>query len=191
MYSNPDEIHEAWYWPKRILRIGWLCITSRPVLWGRCGSLIAHEQLTCRTQNKKLQNVSFICSKKCWKKNDYLVCEGQYLSILAFLGSLILTDFRQGGYWPAGRVQYFSAEVPLIWTSGGGLLGRNQTRARTWWVYLYPTSYAIALARKQVGFNCVQGKLGFTPWHIVCCENHTCRWGMFTGQMVKWSKQHK
>ena len=69
--------------------------------------------------------------KSAENKKDYLVCEGQYL-IHAFLGSLILTDFRQGGYWPAGRVQYFSAEVPLIWTSGGGLLGRNQTRARTW-----------------------------------------------------------
>ena len=30
--GHPSAADEAWYWPKRILRSGWLCITSRPVL---------------------------------------------------------------------------------------------------------------------------------------------------------------
>ena len=44
--SNPSHssaANEAWYWPKRILHSGWLCITSRPIFKGRCGSLIVHE----------------------------------------------------------------------------------------------------------------------------------------------------
>ena len=39
---SPSAADEAWYWPKRILRSGWLCKTSRPVLQERYGLLIVH-----------------------------------------------------------------------------------------------------------------------------------------------------
>ena len=43
---------------------------------------------TCRTQKKMFENACFYMLKKnVLKTNDYLVCGGQYLSILTFLGS--------------------------------------------------------------------------------------------------------
>ena len=39
---SPSAADEAWYWPKRVLRSGWLCKTSRPVLQERYGLLIVH-----------------------------------------------------------------------------------------------------------------------------------------------------
>ena len=36
--DHPSVANEAWYWAKRILRCGWLCITSRPIYFlERCG----------------------------------------------------------------------------------------------------------------------------------------------------------
>ena len=31
---TPAQLNEAWYWPKCVLRSGWLCITSRPIFKG-------------------------------------------------------------------------------------------------------------------------------------------------------------
>ena len=43
--GHPSAADEAWYWPKCILRSGWLYITSRSLL-GRCSSLIVHALLS-------------------------------------------------------------------------------------------------------------------------------------------------
>ena len=41
--SHPSVADEAWYWPKCVLRSGWLYTISRHVFFiGRCGSLIVH-----------------------------------------------------------------------------------------------------------------------------------------------------
>ena len=88
--GHPSAADEVWYWPKCILRSGWLCMSSRPIVWGSCGLLIFHAkwiyvysyQIQLGFEAFCIVNMERLCFVTSWMRVSVLVQRGMIWSKL-------------------------------------------------------------------------------------------------------------